>query len=218
MGAVFGGAPTPHVLRLAALSGAQTFVETGTFTGQTTRWAADHFARVHTVERSQELFDLYSPDLSAIANVTPHLGDSRTVLPEIIEGLDATPAIHWLDGHWSGGPTAGEDDECPILDELECLASRQQDVILIDDARLFLAAPPEPHDPAQWPTLLDISRVLINTRDDRPYLQVIDDVVFIVPPTDALVEGLIEIARKSDPEPEPSVGILQRLGLSRTRS
>ena len=217
MGAVFGGAPTRHVLRLATLSGAETFVETGTFMGQTTRWAAEHFTSVHTIERSVELFDRYAPELSALPNVTPHLGDSRTVLPEILEGLGEAPAVHWLDGHWSGGPTAGEDDECPVLDELTCLASRPQDIILIDDARLFLSAPPEPHDPAQWPTLLDVSRVLIETRTDRPCLQVFDDVIFVVPADPLLVHGLINIVRTPAPESQPRVGILQRVGLYRTR-
>lgn len=52
--------------------------------------------------------------------------------------------VFWLDGHWSGGFTAGEADECPLLGELNSLCARTHDIVLIDDARFLNAAPSTP--------------------------------------------------------------------------
>jgi hypothetical protein len=47
-------------------------------------------------------------------------GDSGKELPKIVTQLD-TPAIFWLDGHYSAGITAKGDTECPIFEELEAI-------------------------------------------------------------------------------------------------
>jgi len=99
-------------------------VETGTFHGDTTRWAASRFEIVHTIERAENLYNLHSEELARIKGVNPHLGDSRDILPQIVEAIHGQKAVFWLDGHWSGGDTAGESDECPLLDELACLSNR----------------------------------------------------------------------------------------------
>ncbi len=179
---------------LARLSGADTFVETGTFKGKTTRWAAQHFHQVHTVERAKVFFDRYSPELSQSGNIQTHLGDSRAVLPNIITLIGDSAAIFWLDGHWCGGQTAGETDECPLIQELELLRDRPQDIIMIDDARLFLSAPPTPHDPDDWPTLFDIASVFRH-RLDQVFIQIFHDIIMIVPNNPELVDSLRSHAR-----------------------
>lgn len=199
MGIVTNGIPEQIVLDLAKNAHADVFVETGTFRGDTTRWAASHFKQVHTIERAQCLFDEHNGELSALPGVTPHLGDSKDVLPKVVEELGDESAVFWLDGHWSGGFTAGADDECPIMEELECLASRDSDIILIDDARLFLCAPPQPHRPEQWPTMMDISHALAAFPSPR-LMQVVLDVIFIVPDVPELSEKLIQFAQHSSNE------------------
>ncbi len=79
------------------------------------------------------------------------------------------------------------------MTELGCLLERPHDLILIDDARLFLAAPPAPHKPEQWPTIADICRLF----DADRYVQVIHDVIFLVPDQPALRQALIDYARSS---------------------
>ncbi len=195
MGIVTQGIPTEIVLELARLNGSTVFVETGTFRGDTTRWASGHFATVHTIERAERLFNLYSPDLAHLKGVTPHLGDSREILPRILGEFRGQRAVHWLDGHWSGGETAGERDECPLLDELACLSSRAEDIILIDDARYFLCAPPPPYNPSQWPTISDIVAALPGSAP-KPFVQVVDDVIFSVPDSDALRNRLVAYAQR----------------------
>jgi hypothetical protein len=195
MGIVTMGIPQDITIELARLNGSATFVETGTYTGGTTRWASSHFESVHTIERAESLYNKHGPALSQLSGVTPHLGDSRRILPEILRALGDRTAVFWLDGHWSGGETAGAQDECPLLDELACLSSRSEDIILIDDARLFLCAPPAPHDPAQWPTLVEIVTALPASGRSH-FVQVVDDVIFAVPRRDALQNCLVEYAQR----------------------
>jgi hypothetical protein len=89
--------------------------------------------------------------------------------------------LYWLDGHWSGGPTAGAGAECPLLDEIAAIAKgHPDDCVLIDDARLFAAAPPPPHDPEQWPTLVAVFDALRSARHGA-HVTMIGDVVIAVP-------------------------------------
>lgn len=195
MGLTTLGPPSDIVLELAQLCGATNFVETGTFHGGTTRWAAAHFDFVFTIEKAESLYRQHNEELSRLKGVSPHLGDSRLVLPSIVSEISNQKAVFWLDGHWSGGETAGVDDECPLLDELACLSARKGDVVLIDDARLFLSAPPLPHKPSAWPTISDVVGALAGREGNR-YIQVIDDVIFAVPNEDPLRNRLIEYAQE----------------------
>lgn len=130
-------------------------VETGTYTGRGARLLSDVFASVTTIERSE---DLAREAAAALLHEPIRVvqGDSREVLRPSRE-----PTFYFLDGHWSGGRTAGEGDECPVLGELDAIAGGSaDDCIVIDDARLFVQPPPPPHDPTQWPRLDDVERRL----------------------------------------------------------
>lgn len=195
MGMINFGIPEKIVLDLCAAHNVTVFVETGTYQGATARWASQHFEQVHTIERSESLFEAHCMELSALHGVTPHCGDSRDILPNIISELGHRRALFWLDSHWFGGETSGEDDQCPLLGELACLADRSQDIILIDDARLFLAAPPMPHQPSQWPTIADVILTL-SYGIKRPYVQIADDVIFVVPDVQSLKPLLTAYAKR----------------------
>jgi hypothetical protein len=189
------GFPYGIVLELARLAGATAFVETGTFRGDTTRWASAHFQKVYTIERAESLYMEHSSKLRGLGNVDPILGDSREVLRSVLPRLDGQRAVFWLDGHWSGGETAGQGDECPLLGELALLSSRAEDIVLIDDARLFLCAPPCPHDPRQWPTIVEVVAALTDGRH-RPYVQIVDDVIIATSDTEMLRECLAGYAQQ----------------------
>jgi len=190
MGLVTLGIPESIAAELSQLNGSTVFVETGTYRGETTRWAATQFETVHTIERSEQLYYEHSVALAAFPGVTAHLGDSRQILPAIVAQLGKRRATIWLDGHYSGGETAGADDECPLLDELKALGDRWTDVLLIDDARLFLGAPPPPHQPAAWPTIAEIVRHL-PVAGRHQFVQIIDDVIVIVPDEEPLRSHLV---------------------------
>ncbi|OOG24427.1 hypothetical protein B1C78_08810 [Thioalkalivibrio denitrificans] len=116
-------------------------------------------------------------NLAGIANVQMLLGDTRTNLRTILQSEDEI--LFWLDAHWSGGETYGEQDECPIIEELELILSSNLSkfAIMIDDARLFMAPPPAPHNYEVWPSLTDIMAVLPKNFD----MIIWNDVIFLTP-------------------------------------
>lgn len=130
-------------------------VETGTFQGVTARTLADIFMDVVTIELSPQLQAAAAQTLSDLPNVRSVQGHSGVLLREVAHA--ATPTLYFLDGHWSGGETAGVEDECPVLDEIAAIGSgHPNDCLIIDDARLFTSSPPPPHRAEQWPSLLQV--------------------------------------------------------------
>jgi hypothetical protein len=171
VGIVHQGLPPKLATAARRAVGARTLVETGTNVGNSAALAARLFERVVTIERDRTLHTTAQERHPDLPNVEWVLGDSRDVLPL----LDLSePTVFWLDGHWSAGDTAGEGDECPLLDELATIGP--QHAILIDDARLFIQPPPPPHDPGQWPTLDQVMDAL----KDRE-VAIREDVVVALP-------------------------------------
>lgn len=133
----------------------KVFVETGTYYGNTAAAVSRFFEKVYTVEKSEKIYQMAKNNLKTYSNVNLLLGDSRDFLKDILEKEDSV--LLWLDAHWSGGETYGENDECPIIEELEVVfKSKKKKVIMVDDARLFLAPPPKPHNIAKWPSIREI--------------------------------------------------------------
>jgi hypothetical protein len=179
MGIVRFGAPRELVLWLRDCFGCRTFVETGTNKGETAVWAADNFDQVFTIEAYEPLYREAVETFGNRANIRFLEGDSRHHIRSILGSL-AEPAVFWLDAHWCGEYTFGRSDECPLVGELEALnASKVQHVVLIDDARLFLAPPPAPHDASHWPDIAEICH-LMTAHSTRRYIAVHDDVIICV--------------------------------------
>jgi hypothetical protein len=180
MGIVQMGPPHQVVLDLRDRCGLRRFVETGTYLGETTAWAAEQFACVSTIERSPALYAKARAILAEWDNVECLLGNSRELLVRLAG--EKTPTLYWLDAHWSGGETAGKDEECPLLAEIAAIggaAAETGSVLLIDDARLFLAPPPLPHQAAQWPDLWEVLSVL--KRHHGGHFVIHADVIFSLP-------------------------------------
>jgi hypothetical protein len=156
--------------------GVRQFVETGTLEGHTAALAATMIPVVHTVEISRSMYDKAIPECRNASNITRHLGASVDVIPVLLPSLKE-PTLWYLDGHWSGiGPKLGV--ECPVLDELALLRNRPDDVIVVDDARLFIKPPGPPHDPAQWPIFHDVVTAM---RDDVREVQLWIDSLIATP-------------------------------------
>ncbi|HEY1922696.1 MAG TPA: hypothetical protein VGG44_08005 [Tepidisphaeraceae bacterium] len=180
MGSVRMGVPTRLVLAIRQYFGANCFIETGTFQAATAAWAAGVFPAVVTIEASEQLHARAVANFGHLKNVRFLRGSSPAVLREITATLPQ-PAIFWLDAHWSGGATAGQEYECPALDEIRAINIRGENAfILIDDARLFMSPPPLPHKAEQWP---DIATVLAALREKNPsrYIVISEDVIIAVP-------------------------------------
>src|SRR5262245_487665 len=73
-------------------------IETGTFRGSSTPWAAQHFQRVDTVEISKTNHATARKNTRRHKNVFFHFGDSRDRLPPLVKILPG-PAMFWLDAH-----------------------------------------------------------------------------------------------------------------------
>jgi hypothetical protein len=174
-----GNVPIELAAELRPRLGLERAVETGTYRGGGARRLAEVFAAVTTIELSEELHRQAVEGLAAVEAITPLLGDSRQVIPTLVD--PGVPTLYWLDGHWSGGPTAGSEDECPVLGEIAAIGpGSPNDCVMIDDARLFIASPPPPHDPAQWPTLLQVFDALRAIRPDA-HVTVVADAIIAVP-------------------------------------
>ena len=187
MGIVRMGPPIEIISQLKAAYGINNFIETGTYQGHTAYWASQVFEQVFTIEYSQDLYQKVIEKYGHIKNIDFLYGDTRNLLDRTVSQLES-PSLFWLDAHWSGGPTYGEIDECPLLAEIEIInRSDCNHFIFIDDARLFLSPPPPPHLPQQWP---DISAVLnlLNSGKNSRHIVIIEDVIIAVP---ALAKELI---------------------------
>lgn len=174
MGIINFEVPEKKVKYLKEILNLQIFVEGGTYVGDTALKMSKIFDRVYNIEKSDAMFNIAMEKLKNISNVFMLKGDTRDHLRDIISNNDNI--LYWLDAHWSGGLTYGENDECPLLDELEIIFSYDRNqVILIDDARLFLAPPPKPHNFVNWPTIMDIvEKVQKNFK-----ITIYEDVIFL---------------------------------------
>jgi hypothetical protein len=136
--------PPPHVVKQLAILRYQrarrfrTFVETGTFTGEMVEALRTHFEQIISIEMAPEIFQAASRRFAGDAHIRLLLGDSATLLPSLLEGLDH-PALFWLDGHFMGGQTARGEEDSPVTAELTALLRHRvrEHLVLIDDARLF---------------------------------------------------------------------------------
>ncbi|MBJ7901329.1 MAG: hypothetical protein GC158_15730 [Cyanobacteria bacterium RI_101] len=118
MGIVRMGAPNELITRLADTFQISSFIETGTYYGGTAVWAARVFGKVLTIERSPELYHQAVEAHKNIENIQFILGDSKIELSKIITEL-SSPSLFWLDAHWSGGLTYGNDDQCGSISDLQ---------------------------------------------------------------------------------------------------
>jgi hypothetical protein len=180
-----GGLPIHLVKPLIENYQIPFFVETGTASGDSARWAEKNFAHVWTMELIEG-----RQGKEASSNINWLIGDSTELLPTVIEELlhietyGKKPwVLFYLDAHYSdtkenetGYP------ECPVLKEIEIIADNYgyESIIIIDDARLFLGQPPHPHNPEEWPSVLEIFMLL---KEKFPYhhITITDDYLLAIP-------------------------------------
>ena len=96
------------------------------------------FRRIFTIELDGRLYDRAVARFRGDPRIVILRGGSGRVSPEVIERLDGR-TIFWLDGHYSGGVTAGGESDTPVVQELAAILAdpNSRHVILIDDARCF---------------------------------------------------------------------------------
>lgn len=136
--------PAPHVVKIEVLKryskSKMTWVETGTWMGDTTSALSAMARHVHTIEPQLNFVNLAKIRFKNVGNVSLHYGTSEQLFGQILNDLNGEVAF-WLDGHFSSGGTFEGDIDTPILSELSAIKAnlhRFSDVsVFVDDFRCF---------------------------------------------------------------------------------
>jgi hypothetical protein len=128
---------TPYFYNLTNTHKTNHYIETGTYLGDGVKCVLKNYEQIHSIELSTKWYDHNVEQFKNAQNVKMYLGDSKKILPEILDNIHE-PITIYLDAHFSGGTTAFGDEEVPLLFELEILKNRKfDDIIIIDDCRLL---------------------------------------------------------------------------------
>ncbi|NMW22178.1 MAG: hypothetical protein HKK67_11225 [Chlorobiaceae bacterium] len=143
-------APSPNFIKQACLIRNSipnaTWIETGTFLGQTTELLSKNASKVYSIEPEPTLFANAKKHFSGYKNVSILNGTSEDVFPGLLPKIKGDVNF-WLDGHYSAGITFKGPQSTPIIDELrnisENLINFNKICILVDDVRCFNLNIPE---------------------------------------------------------------------------
>lgn len=131
-----------------------TWVETGTYKGDTSALLSQTAKKVYTIEPAEQLFLEAKERFRNTQNVEVINGLSEQVFPSLLPTLSG-PVNFWLDGHYSTGITFQGPKDCPLIEELDSIEKNlnnfSQVVILIDDVRYCVN--PEIHQFSGYPKL-----------------------------------------------------------------
>jgi hypothetical protein len=115
-----------------------TFIETGTYMGDTTFNMINNFENIYSIELSEKFAIKAKRRFGNNNRIKIIQGDSVNVLKDLSTEVIGN-VFFWLDGHWSGGDTARGSLDCPLLQEIKIINEqyRGKCIIAIDDVRLF---------------------------------------------------------------------------------
>ena len=138
-----------------------TWVETGTFMGDTAALLASESKAVYTIEPERSLFEQAVKRFRSDSRVHVIQGLSESVFPTLLPKLSGKVNF-WLDGHYSGGITHKGPTDCPVRDELENIENNlshfESVTVLIDDIRCFDPTIPQYADYPDLDYLVDWAR------------------------------------------------------------
>lgn len=164
MGSVTFGIPKSLAKNLADTYKSNLFIETGTYLGDTAKWACQVFKKVLTCEPAPKIY-LKAIDLTKkYTNIFVSPLDSVNFLlsnKNVISNSEAP--FFWLDAHPKGGDTYGIDQKIPLLEELIIIfASHDAPIIMIDDIRIFGCPEFYGFNSKNWPSIAEIIAVVPN--------------------------------------------------------
>jgi hypothetical protein len=158
------------VLYYAVTYRVDVLVETGTFKGDMIWAQKDYFKKIYSIELSEPLYEQAKKRFRNNNHVHLLQGDSADKLKVVVDQL-TSPALFWLDGHYSGDITSKGDKDCPVLSELSYIFnSPYHHVMLIDDARLFVGK-------NDYPTLEEL-RTFVN-QHGKYNMKVENDIIIL---------------------------------------
>jgi hypothetical protein len=136
--------PAPSKVKWSILkrygAGAHTWIETGTYLGNTTSLLARLGKSVYSLEPEPNLAESAASRFKAYSNVQIINRPSEEAFPELLAKIKGSVAF-WLDGHYSAGITYRGANETPIRTELSQIERWTENfshlVVLVDDFRCF---------------------------------------------------------------------------------
>lgn len=153
-----------------------TFVETGTWKGETIFNMEPLFDNLYTIEIKKELYD------NLVNNYTNNKinfinNDSSHEIPNLCKNILKDNTIFFLDGHWSRMDTGKGEKEVPLIEELTAINKyfTEAAIIIVDDIRLFGKGPQyndDRYSDVDW-SYINIKDVIDSIKDriiDRYYL------------------------------------------------
>lgn len=130
-----------------------TWIETGTYLGETTRFLAKRSRFVYSLEPEAGLFTNAREMFKGNSKVQIIHGSSEAVLPNLLPSINGNVNF-WLDGHYSSGLTFKGPQDTPIAEELSCIAKNlahfNRVCVLIDDIRLFVKSSDQSYPPLDF--------------------------------------------------------------------
>lgn len=118
-----------------------TFIETGTYKADTTLEAAKIFENVYSIELVEQLYNESKCKCKGVEHISLFLGNTLELLPKIIDTIDDTGMMFFIDAHQSGSDTSHIGKNVPCLEELDIILStipkEAKGIFIIDDLRLF---------------------------------------------------------------------------------
>lgn len=155
--------PVDFAIALRDICHVQTFIETGTYKGDTAVAVAPLFNLVYTIEGVKARYKLANGRKDLPKNVRVLFGASHTKLKYALKQVGDEPCLIYHDAHWTHCGYPIEDDPlqeplhpCPLLQELDVIDMSVPHVILIDDVHFF-THPPKGRGPVEaWPSLEQI--------------------------------------------------------------
>jgi len=147
-------------------------VETGTCSGSMVEATRCVFDKIYSIELDKDLYNRAKKKFLKFDYITIIQGDSGKKIPLVIEKI-SDPCLFWLDAHYSKGITAKGDKETPIMEELRHIFchSIKDNVILIDDARLFVGK-------NDYPPLIKLKKFILKKCPNCVF-EVKDDIIRI---------------------------------------
>lgn len=129
----------------------KTFVETGTYKGDTVSRLSPYFDTLHTFEIHEGLYNSSKNRLLSEGkkNVQCYLGDSVQLLKTTMKFIDDESCIFFIDAHISGSDSSFCNKyQVPLIEELEVICSQlksKYNIFILDDARFWYSslAPPD---------------------------------------------------------------------------
>ncbi len=167
----------PHALKQKTILSYQKknncdiLIETGTFRGDMIQAQLTNFKEIYSIELNPVFWKKAIDKFRNSPQVKLLQGDSGEVMHTLIPTIKS-PALFWLDGHYSGGDTAKGNLECPIYEELHAIfTSEIYHTILIDDARYFIGK-------RDYPTI-DELKAFIKKHNKNYTLSVVEDIIVL---------------------------------------